>query len=102
MSADPRVPRASPCAGSYRAGARRWGRPSWQTITANGRRIEPHREPSSVTADSPHAGYGRGMFEDDYILRMVKQLAAAIARIAGLNRRAEHDQALAEADRAWG
>ncbi|HEX3482778.1 MAG TPA: hypothetical protein VHT91_47540 [Kofleriaceae bacterium] len=41
------------------------------------------------------------MFREDYILRMVQQLAAAIARIAGLNQREEHDQALAEADRAW-
>jgi hypothetical protein len=57
---------------------------------------------SSITVDFPHSGYGRGMFQEDYILRMVQQLAAAIARIAGLNRRAEHDQALAEAERAWG
>ena len=42
------------------------------------------------------------MFRDDYILRMVHQLAAAIARIAGLNQRGEPDLALAEADRAWG
>lgn len=41
------------------------------------------------------------MWEDDYILRAVRQLADAIARIAGLNHRAEHDQALAEAERAW-
>jgi hypothetical protein len=42
------------------------------------------------------------MFEDDYILRAVQQLAAAIARIAGLNQREQHDQALADADQAWG
>jgi hypothetical protein len=42
------------------------------------------------------------MFQEDYILRMVQQLAAAIARIAGLNQREQHDQALAEAERAWG
>ncbi|HEX3766549.1 MAG TPA: hypothetical protein VHW23_47975 [Kofleriaceae bacterium] len=42
------------------------------------------------------------MLRDDYILRMVQQLADAIARIAGLNQRGEHDQALTEADRAWG
>jgi len=42
------------------------------------------------------------MFQEDYILRMVQQLAGAIARIAGLNRREQHDQALAEAERAWG
>jgi hypothetical protein len=42
------------------------------------------------------------MFQEDYILRMVQQLAAAIARIAGLNQREQHDEALADADRAWG
>jgi hypothetical protein len=42
------------------------------------------------------------MFEEDYILRTVKQLAAAIARVAGLNQRGQHEQALAEAERAWG
>jgi hypothetical protein len=41
------------------------------------------------------------MFQDDYILRMVQQLAQAIARITGLNQRAEHAEALREADRAW-
>jgi hypothetical protein len=41
------------------------------------------------------------MFEDDYILRAVKQLGAAIARIAGLNDQAEHDEALAAADQTW-
>jgi hypothetical protein len=42
------------------------------------------------------------MYQEDYILRMVLQLGAAIARIAGLNQRDEHRDALAEADRAWG
>jgi hypothetical protein len=42
------------------------------------------------------------MFQEDYILRMVQRLAAAIARIAGLNDREQHDEALADADRAWG
>jgi hypothetical protein len=42
------------------------------------------------------------MFREDYIIRLIEQLAAAIARIAGLNRRGEHDKALAAADRAWG
>ena len=42
------------------------------------------------------------MWEDDYILRAVRQLADAIARIAGLNHRGDHDQALAEAEQAWG
>src|SRR4051794_15353423 len=42
------------------------------------------------------------MYEEDYILRMVQRLAAAIARIAGLNQGEQHDQALADADRVWG
>jgi hypothetical protein len=42
------------------------------------------------------------MFQEDYILRMVQQLAAAIARIAGLYQGEQHDQALADAERAWG
>jgi len=42
------------------------------------------------------------MFREDYILRIIQQLVDAIARIAGLNRRGEHDKALAEAEQAWG
>jgi len=42
------------------------------------------------------------MYQEDYILRMVQQLAGAIARIAGLNQREEHAEALSESDRAWG
>ena len=42
------------------------------------------------------------MFREDYIMRVIHQLADAIARVAGLNRKAEHDQALAAADQAWG
>jgi hypothetical protein len=42
------------------------------------------------------------MFQEDYILRMVQQLAQAIARITGLNQRGAHTEALREADRAWG
>ncbi|HEX7841896.1 MAG TPA: hypothetical protein VF469_30710 [Kofleriaceae bacterium] len=41
------------------------------------------------------------MWEDDYILRVIQQLADAIARIVGLNQRAEYDRALAEAEQAW-
>jgi plasmid stabilization system protein ParE len=41
------------------------------------------------------------MYRDDYLLRMIEQLAAAIARLAGLNDRGDHDQALAAADRLW-
>jgi hypothetical protein len=33
------------------------------------------------------------MYRDDYLLRMIEQLVDAVARTAGLNRRAEHDQA---------
>jgi tetratricopeptide (TPR) repeat protein len=42
------------------------------------------------------------MFREDYIIRLIQQLVDAIARIAGLNRRGEHDKALAEAEQAWG
>jgi hypothetical protein len=41
------------------------------------------------------------MFQEDYLLRVIQQLVDAIARIAGLNRRGEHDQAVVEADQAW-
>jgi hypothetical protein len=42
------------------------------------------------------------VFRDDYIIRVIKQLVEAIARIAGFNRRGQHDDALAAAGRAWG
>ena len=42
------------------------------------------------------------MFREDYIIRQIRQLAAFIARIAGLNRKAEYDQALSAAQQAWG
>ena len=42
------------------------------------------------------------MFREDYLMRLIQQLVDAIARIAGLNRRGEHDKALAEAEQAWG
>jgi hypothetical protein len=42
------------------------------------------------------------MFREDYIIRLIQQLVDAIARIAGLNRRGDHDKALAEAEQAWG
>jgi tetratricopeptide (TPR) repeat protein len=42
------------------------------------------------------------MFREDYIMRLIHQLVDAIARIAGLNRKGEHDQALAAVDQAWG
>jgi tetratricopeptide (TPR) repeat protein len=42
------------------------------------------------------------VFREDYLLRLIHQLADAIAAIAGLNRKGEHDKALAAADQAWG
>jgi hypothetical protein len=42
------------------------------------------------------------MFREDYIHRLIRQLVEAIARIAGLNRRGDHDRALAESEQAWG
>ena len=41
------------------------------------------------------------MFQEDYLLRTIQQLVDAIARIAGLNQRAEHDRALADAEQTW-
>lgn len=41
------------------------------------------------------------MFEDDYVIRLVRQLAAAIARIAGLRERGDITAARAELARAW-
>ena len=42
------------------------------------------------------------MFREDYILRMIHQLADAIAHVAGFNQKGEHDKALDAADQAWG
>jgi hypothetical protein len=42
------------------------------------------------------------VFREDYILRMVHQLADFIAQVAGFNRRGEHDKALEAAGDAWG
>ena len=42
------------------------------------------------------------MFREDYLMRQIRQLADAIARIAGLNRCGDHEAALAAAERAWG
>jgi hypothetical protein len=38
---------------------------------------------------------------EDYIMRLIKQLADAIARMAGFNRKRDWDAALAESERAW-
>jgi len=42
------------------------------------------------------------VFREDYILRLIQQLADFIARIAGFNQQGEYDKALASADQAWG
>ena len=42
-----------------------------------------------------------GVLRDDYIHRMIRQLAEFIARITGFTATEKWDQALAESDRAW-
>jgi len=42
------------------------------------------------------------VFRQDYLMRLVQQLAEAIRRISGLNRSGHHDAALAAADQQWG
>jgi hypothetical protein len=41
------------------------------------------------------------VLHDDYLMRMIKQLAAALARLAGRNQKGEHVQALAEVGGVW-
>lgn len=41
------------------------------------------------------------MIREDYIIRLIKQLAAAVARIAGHRKREEYEQAHAAIERAW-
>ena len=41
------------------------------------------------------------MLRDDYLMRLIHQLAQFLARIAGFNRRREYQSALDEARRAW-
>jgi tetratricopeptide (TPR) repeat protein len=41
------------------------------------------------------------MFRDDYLIRLIKQLAAFVARIAGKREAGEYQAALAEAGKAW-
>jgi len=38
---------------------------------------------------------------DDYLMRLIEQLASFVARIAGFNRRKEYAAAIDEARRAW-
>jgi hypothetical protein len=41
------------------------------------------------------------VFRQDYILRLIEQLADAVRRIAGLRKKGDFDAALAEAEGAW-
>jgi hypothetical protein len=41
------------------------------------------------------------MYREDYLMRLIHQLAEFVARVAGFNRKGEHDQALAAARQAW-
>src|SRR5262245_27161250 len=41
------------------------------------------------------------MFREDYLIRMFQEIAEALARIAGLNRRRQYDSALQDAGRTW-
>jgi hypothetical protein len=42
------------------------------------------------------------MFREDYLIRLIKQFAEAIAALAGLRRAGKHQEALAAADRLHG
>jgi len=41
------------------------------------------------------------MIREDYLMRMIRQLVDALARIAGFRMRGEYDRAMAEVGRAW-
>jgi hypothetical protein len=41
------------------------------------------------------------MYREDYLMRLIQRLADFVARVAGLNRKGEHDQALAVAGQTW-
>lgn len=41
------------------------------------------------------------MLREDYIIRLIKQLAAALARIAGRRKAGDYEGALAETGKAW-
>ena len=41
------------------------------------------------------------MYREDYLMRLIQQMAEFVARVAGFNQKGEHDQALAAATRAW-
>ena len=46
--------------------------------------------------------YAGAVYHEDYLVRLIQQLAAFIAHVAKLNQGGEHDKALAAADQAWG
>lgn len=46
-------------------------------------------------------GYGRRMLRDDYLIRLIKQLGAALARIAGRRKSRDFEGALDETGKAW-
>lgn len=41
------------------------------------------------------------MIREDYLLRMIRQLAEVVARAAGFNRRGQHEAARLESARGW-
>jgi len=41
------------------------------------------------------------VFREDYLLRLIDQLAVFLCNVSGLNNLGEHEKALAEADQAW-
>jgi len=41
------------------------------------------------------------MIREDYLLRLIRQLAETLARAAGLSSRRKHDEAVDELSRAW-
>jgi hypothetical protein len=41
------------------------------------------------------------VFRQDYLLRLIEQIAAALARMVGHNRKREYEHAISEASHAW-
>jgi hypothetical protein len=41
------------------------------------------------------------MIREDYLMRLIRQLVDALARIAGYRKQGEYDRAMAEVARAW-
>ena len=46
-------------------------------------------------------GYGARMIREDYIMRIIRQLAVALARIAGFRHAGKHEEALDEAGKLY-